>query len=119
MAKDKWNHLKEILLLTDNGDPLPTNRLLHVYLFYNHKLSNICKRLWKNEKLTQWGKFENYFERDEFQNRGTIHTHGFAYTSIKIPELIEKNTIRADLLDQDLEPELYQSVVTYQIHRTP
>ncbi|CAG8796667.1 16942_t:CDS:2, partial [Gigaspora rosea] len=117
MAEDKWNHLKEILLSTDNRDPLPTNRPLHIYLFYHHKLTNIRNKLWKNTKLTQWGKLENYFERNEFQNRGTIYTHGFSYTSIKIPELIERNTIWADLPGQNQEPELYHLVTTYQIHR--
>lgn len=104
-------------MTTDNRDPLPTNRPLHVYMFYNNKLTNIRNKLWKNEKITQWGKFENCFERDEFQNRGTIHTHGFAYTSVKIQELIEKNTIRANLPDPNQEPELYPLVAAYQVHR--
>src|SRR6185369_2317215 len=78
MTEDKWKHLEQILSKTDNNDTLPTNCPLHVYLFYHNKLNNLRKKLWKNEKLVQWGKLENYFERDEFQNRDTIHTHGFA-----------------------------------------
>ena len=62
VAEDKWNHLKQILLVTDNKDPLPTNHPLHVYLFYHNKLNNVCKKLWKNENLVQWGKLENCFE---------------------------------------------------------
>src|SRR6185369_11191405 len=86
-------------------------------LFYHNKLKNIRKKLWKNEKLVQWGRLENYFERDEFQNRGTIHTHGFAYTELNTPELIAANTIRADVPDPILEPELYLLVTTYQVHQ--
>jgi len=117
MSEGKWEHLKQILSQTDNSDTLPTNRPLHVYLFYHNKLKNIRKKLWKNEKLVQWGRLENYFERDEFQNRGTIHTHGFAYTELNTPELIAANTIRADVPDPILEPELYLLVTTYQVHQ--
>jgi len=117
MAEDKWKHLEQILSKTDNNDTLPTNRPLHVYLFYHNKLNNLRKKLWKNEKLVQWGKLENYFEHDEFQNRGTIHTHSFAYTEVKIPELIMINTIRADVSDPNLEPELYLLVRAYQVHK--
>ncbi|CAG8699447.1 12016_t:CDS:2 [Ambispora leptoticha] len=88
MAKDKWPQLREILESTDNHDTLPTNRPLH----------------------------EHYFERDEFQNRGTIHTHSFAYTEKKTPKLIYLNLIRADVPDPQTEPELHRLVTTFQIH---
>jgi len=117
MGEDKWSHLKEILKTTDNKDPLPTNRLLHIYLYYYNKLTNIRNKLWKDPEIVQWGKYIHYFERDEFQNRGTIHTHRFAYTEKKIPELIEKETIRADIPDPITELILYQLVTAYQIYK--
>ena len=117
MGEDKWLHLKEILKNTDNKDLLSTNRPLHVYLHYHNKLTNIRNKLWKDPEIVQWGKYLHYFERDEFQNRGTIHTYGFTYTEKKIPELIEKETIRADMPDPITEPILHQLVSTYQIHR--
>ena len=107
MGEDKWLHLKEILKNTDNKDLLPTNRPLHVYFHYYNRLTNIRNKLWKDSEIVQWGKYLHYFERDEFQNRGIIHTHGFAYTEKKIPELIEKNTIRADMPNQITESILY------------
>src|SRR5687768_13176885 len=117
MAENKWEHLKIILENTDNKDTLPTNRPLHVYLHYHNKLTNIRNKLWKSPDLVQWGEWLHYFERDEFQNRGTIHTHGFAYTEKSISELISQNTIRADMPDPMLEPELYHLVLKYQIHK--
>ena len=45
----------------------------------------------EESRLVQWGKWIHYFECDEFQNHGSIHTHGFAYTEKKIPELISLN----------------------------
>jgi hypothetical protein len=50
-AEDKQKHLKEILETTDNKDPLPTNRPLHIYLYYHNKLANIRRKLWKDPLL--------------------------------------------------------------------
>lgn len=116
MAEDKWPHLHEILRHTDNQNTLPSNRPLHTYLFYCNYLTNIRNKLWKHPTLSRWGKWEHFFERDEFQNHGSIHTHGFAYTEKKIPELIYLNMLRADLPDPISEPELYTLVSTFQIH---
>jgi DNA replication protein DnaC len=116
MAEGKWKHLHEILKKTDNGNTIPTNRPFHVYHHYQNRLKSIHHYLWKNEKLCKWGKWKHHWERDEFQNRGAIHTHGIAYVEKSINELILNNIIRADLPDPNLEPELYQKVLTHQIH---
>lgn len=60
--------------------------------------------------------FRTYFERDEFQNRGTIHIYGFDYTEKKIPELIYLNLIRANMPNPHTEPDLHYLVTTFQIH---
>ena len=116
MAEGHWPHLHNILLKTDNKDTLPSNRPFHTYLHYHHRLSSMHQYLWKNPNLTDWGNWLHHFERDEFQNRGAIHTHGIAYLSKSIPELIDSNVIRADLPDPNLEPELYELVKKHQIH---
>ncbi|GBC21999.2 DNA helicase PIF1, ATP-dependent [Rhizophagus irregularis DAOM 181602=DAOM 197198] len=116
MAENHWTHLHKILSKTDNKDTLPSNRPFHTYLHYHHRLSSIHQYLWKNPNLTDWGNWLHHFERDEFQNRGAIHTHGIAYLSKSIPELIDSNVIRADMPDPDLEPELYELVKKHQIH---
>src|ERR1043165_7197085 len=38
MNENGWKHLKAILSLTDNGDTNATNRPLHSYLHYHHRL---------------------------------------------------------------------------------
>ena len=116
MAENHWTHLHKILSKTDNKDTLPSNRPFHTYLHYHHRLSSIHQNLWKNPNLTDWGNWLHHFERDEFQNRGAIHTHGIAYLSKSIPELIDSNVIRADMPDPNLEPELYELVKKHQIH---
>ncbi|GBC04726.1 hypothetical protein RclHR1_05830004 [Rhizophagus clarus] len=116
MAESHWSHLHNILSKTDNKDTLPSNRPFHTYLHYHHRLSSIHQYLWKNPNLTNWGNWLHHFERDEFQNRGAIHTHGIAYLSKSIPELINSNVIRADMPDPNLEPELYELVKKHQIH---
>jgi len=108
MAEDKWPHLHQILRTSDNNDTLPTNRPLHVYMFYRNYLNNIRNKLWKNPNLAGWGKWKHFFERDEF--------HGFVYTERKTPELIALDIIRANVPDPDIEPELYRLVTTFQVH---
>src|SRR5581483_11713370 len=108
MAENHWTHLHNILSKTDNKDPLPSNRPFHTYMHYHHRLSSMHQHLWKNPNLTDWGNWLHHFERDEFQNRGAIHTHGIAYLSKSIPELIDSNVIRADMPDPNTEPELYE-----------
>ena len=85
-------------------------------MHYHHHLSAIHQYLWKKPNLTDWENLLHHFERDEFQNCGAIHTHGIAYLSKSIPELINSNVIRADLPDPNLEPELYELVKKHQIH---
>lgn len=46
MAEDKWPHLNTILCSTDNNDPIPTNRPLHVYMHYRNRLNNLHRRTW-------------------------------------------------------------------------
>jgi PIF1-like helicase/helitron helicase-like protein len=116
MAENHWPHLHRILSKTDNKDTLPSNRPFHTYLHYHHRLSSMHQYLWKNQNMTDWGDWLHHFERDEFQNRGAIHTHGVAYLSKSIPELIDSNVIRADMPDPNLEPELYELVKKHQIH---
>ncbi|RGB35673.1 hypothetical protein C1646_759076 [Rhizophagus diaphanus] len=52
----------------------------------------------------------------EFQNKGAAHTHGIYWTSKYTEEMINNNTIRSDIHDPNIEPELYHLVMTYQIH---
>jgi len=52
MAEGHWSHLHDILSKTDNKDTLPSNRPLHTYLHYHHRLSAIHQHLWKKPNLT-------------------------------------------------------------------
>ncbi len=45
MNENGWEHLKNILSLTDNKDTNPTNRPLHTYLHYHHRLESIRNKL--------------------------------------------------------------------------
>ena len=94
MAESNWSHLHNILSKTDNKDTLPSNRPLHTYLHYHHRLSSIHKYLWKNSNLAGWGDWLHHFERDDFQNHSAIHTYGIAYLSKSISELIDSNIIK-------------------------
>ena len=62
MAESNWSHLHNILSKTDNKDTLPSNRPLHTYLHYHHRLSSIHKYLWKNSNLAGWGDWLHHFE---------------------------------------------------------
>ncbi|RHZ83458.1 hypothetical protein Glove_92g61 [Diversispora epigaea] len=58
----------------------------------------------------------HHFERDEFQNRGVIHTHGVVWLDKSITELIDNNVIQADLPNPETETELYHLVTSNNIH---
>jgi len=116
MAESKWTHLKEILETTDNGDMLPTNRPLHIALYFISLKQEIKHHIWSKQENCRWGELKHFFERVEFQNRGAAHVHTCLWVSANINEMITNNVIRADLPDPDLEPELYNYVKQHQIH---
>jgi hypothetical protein len=116
MAEASWKDLHDILRRTDNFNTIPTNRPLHTTLHFIHRLQTLKKLIWKDPDVSEWGTYHHYFERVEFQNRGAAHTHGVYWTTKTIEEMINNNTIRSDVPDPNLEPDLYQLVMTYQIH---
>ena len=72
------------------------------------------------------GKLDNYVIKVEFQFRGSPHIHAFLWvsepptlTKETIDEYVNfvESTVRADLPDPTEEPELYELVSQYQIHR--
>ncbi|GES92249.1 Pif1-like helicase domain-containing protein [Rhizophagus clarus] len=116
MSENKWKHLKNILLRTDNHDTLPTNRPFHCTHHFIHHLRSMKNNLWKDPELTNWGKILHFFEHIEFQNRGAAHIHGCLWATKSINNMIKDNVIRADLPDSEKESELYKLVKTHQIH---
>jgi len=116
MNESKWEHLKNILLKTDNHDILPTNRPFHCAHHFIHRLRSMKNGLWKDPDLTNWGQILHFFERTEFQNRGAAHIHGCLWTTKSINDMIKDNVVRTDLPDPEREPELYALVKAHQIH---
>ena len=47
----------------------------------------------------------------EIQLRGAIHSHIMLWVSKTIPQIINKKFIRADILDPNIEPELYYLII--------
>ena len=52
MTENKWIYLKEILESTDNGDTIPTNRLLHTTLHFIHHKQELKKAIWSNSNVS-------------------------------------------------------------------
>ena len=115
-AESKWTHLKDILKSTDNGDTIPTNRPLHLTLHFIHRKQELWRHIWMKPANSNWGKLNHFFERVEFQNRGAPHTHSILWVEKNIDEMIADNIIRSDLPNPEQEPELYQLVLSHQIH---
>ena len=115
-AETKWTHLKDILKSTDNKNTIPTNRPLHTTLHFTHRKKELWNHVWKKPANSNWGNLIHFFERVEFQNRGAPHTHSILWVEKSITEMITENLIRSDLPDSNLEPELYQLVLSHQIH---
>jgi len=103
MAEGKWDHLRAILSATDNSDTLPTNRPYHVTSHFLHRLRSMKNAIWKNEKLSELGTIQDYFQRVEFQNRGAAHTHTCLWSTYSIEQMIHNNVIRSDMPDPNYE----------------
>ena len=116
MAESRWTELHDILQQTDNYDTIPTNRPLHCALHFVYRFRSLKKEVWKNEKISGWGTTTDFFDRVEFQNRGAAHIHGCYWTTKSIGHMIENDIIHSDVPNPQQEPDLYQKVLTYQIH---
>jgi hypothetical protein len=114
---EQWPQLALILKSTDNGDPLPPNRPLHVTLYCYERFDHIRNFLLKNKIYSGFGDLKHFVERHEFQNRGAFHAHCAYWATKSISELIALHYIRADMPDQTLEPELWAAVNKHQIHK--
>jgi hypothetical protein len=96
---------------------MPSERPSHCFMHYHHRLNSVRNKLWKSNKdICKWGKWLHYFERDENQQRAATHTHGCAFVSKSIPDMIQVNVIRADLPDPITEKPLHDVVHAHQIH---
>lgn len=116
MAEGHWAHLRHILTNSDNGDTIPTNRPYHTTLHFYNRFSCFKKEILSKPNVSEFGSLLHYYDRFEFQNRGGIHTHSALWTGKSVNELIEMNYIRATLPDAVQEPNLYEKVLTHQIH---
>ena len=72
---------------------LPTNRPYHVTSHFLHRLRSMKKVIWKDERLSEWGTIQNYFQRVEFQNRGAAHTHTCLWSTYSIEQMIRNNVM--------------------------
>ena len=114
---ESWPGYRELLAGTGDGDTLPTNRPWEAVHYYQERLKHLKNDLLRSHRRSGFGGLLELVERQEFQQRGAIHTHMLLWTESGADALISKGFIRADLPDQALEPELYQAVTKHQIHR--
>ena len=111
MAESRWTHLRDILSVSDNGDTLPSNRPFHCANYFVHKFRSLKNELYKKPHLTGFGEITDFFDRIEFQNRGTAHTHSCYWMTNTIETMIAHDVIRSTMPDPLLEPELYAVVI--------
>ncbi|RHZ81307.1 hypothetical protein Glove_122g28 [Diversispora epigaea] len=76
----------------------------------------ITLKRYKKSDLTQFGEITNFFDRVEFQNCGVAHTHSCYWTTNSIELIISNNVIHSTIPDSLHETELYNAVITHQIH---
>jgi len=116
MAENRWTHLQDILSKSDNENTLPTNRPFHCANYFVHKFQSLKNKLYKKPDLTGFGEITDFFDRVEFQNRGSAHTHSCYWTTNSIETMISNDIIRSTIPDSQYEPELYTAVIANQIH---
>jgi len=104
MSEGKWPHLYNILLSTDNHDSLPSNRPLHVYMFYRNYLNNIYVINYGKMQLYQVGENGNIFlNKMNFKTEVQSIFTDLPILKKEIPALISSNTIQADVPDPTIQ----------------
>jgi hypothetical protein len=70
----------------------------------------------RKPKHSGFGTLKELIVRQEFQQRGAIHSHMLLWCEKPIAQLIKESFVRADVPDPHLEPLLYGLVIKFQIH---
>ena len=97
-------------------NPLPTDFPWETVEYYYERLYHLRRYLLTVSFASGYGKLRESVLRNEFQLRQVIHSHMLLWVESSIPELIQKNYIRADVPDPALEPDLHRFVIAHQIH---
>jgi hypothetical protein len=113
---ERWPKYVEILAQTGNHDTLPSNRPWEAVQYYFERWHWLKAEFFRKPRISRFGKLRELVERQEFQQRGAIHTHSLLWVERDIGDLIKEEYIRADLPDPLVEPRLYELVKQHQLH---
>jgi Helitron helicase-like domain at N-terminus len=96
--------------------PIPTNFPWEAVEYYYERIYHLRRYFLSIPSASSYGRLRESVMRFEFQLRQAIHTHMLLWIERSMPELIQNNYIRADIPDPIKEKELYDLVITHQIH---
>jgi hypothetical protein len=113
---ERWPAYQAFLATTGPASSLPSDRPWEAVQYYYERLHWLKKALFRKPIHSGFGALREMVERQEFQQRGAIHSHCLLWCELPISALIQKDYIRADVPDQVLEPLLYALVQKFQIH---
>jgi hypothetical protein len=112
-----WEEFKDILS-SISPTAMPSNYPWEGVQYYYERIHNLKTKFWKGEfGHAKFGALKELIERFEFQLRGAIYSHCLLWTGKSIEELLTDGFVRADIPDPEKEPELYNLIMKYQIHK--
>ncbi len=113
---EQWPAYQKILASTGSKNTLPSERPWEAIQYYYERLHWLKSQLFRKPQNSGFGALKELIERQEFQQRGAIHSHCLLWCEKSVDQLIEESFIRADVPDPKLEPLLYELVIKFQIH---
>ena len=113
---EQWPAYKKIIASTGSKNTLPSDRPWEAIQYYYERLYWLKNQFFRKPKHSGFGALKELIVRQEFQQRGAIHSHMLLWCEKPIAQLIEESFVRADVPDPHLEPLLYELVIKFQIH---
>lgn len=113
---EQWPAYQRILSTTGPKDVLPSDRPWEAIQYYYERLYWLKRKFFRDPQYSRFGALREMVERQEFQQRGAIHSHCLLWCASPATSLIQERYIRADVPNADVEPLLHTLVLKFQIH---
>ena len=113
---EQWPAYRKIISSTGSKNTLASDRPWEAVQYYYERLYWLRSQFFRKPQNSGFGSLNELIERQEFQNRGAIHSHDLLWCEKSVEQLINESYIRADVPDPNMEPLLHELIIKFQIH---
>ena len=113
---EQWPAYQKIISSTGSKNTLASDRPWEAVQYYYEHLYWLRSQFFRKPRNSDFGSLNELIERQEFQNRGAIHSHDLLWCEKSVEQLINESYIRADVPDPNMELLLHELIIKFQIH---